>query len=93
MRPLNPIGLQWPSGYHPRHNPPEEVGPGSILAGGRFGAMPIRRTSSRGLRLPGEIPGGHPTLVGLLFVVVVGGGAQQMLSHGAHLGPDFQVQL
>ena len=59
------------------------MGPGSNLAGGRFGAMPIRRTSSRGLRLPGEIPGGHPTLVGLLFVVVVfGGGARQIHTGG-----------
>ena len=73
MRPLNPIGLQWPSGYHPRHNPPEEVGPGSILAGGRFGAMPIRRTSSRGLRLPGEIPG-EIRLRSALFAGGVSGG-------------------
>ena len=45
------------------------MGPGSNLAGAvLYGRCPIRRSSIRGLRLPGEIPGESPTSVGFSFV-------------------------
>ena len=66
------------------------MGPGSILAGGRFGAMPIRRTSGRGLRLPGEIPG-EIRLRSALFAGGVSGGGGGSANRGPLLtpGPRF----